>query len=244
MDVLRNFISMFFEQIHNIILNVVPDTGIAYGLSIIAVTIIIRLILLPLNLKSIKSQVKMQEIQPELSKLQQKYKNDPAKQQEETMKMYKEYKINPFSGCLPLLIQMPILWALYYVFSNLQGIAGARFLWVPDLSHPDPYYILPILAVATTYFSTAVIASKNKDNPQAKQMATMNIFMAGMIGFMSLRMTSALVIYWVAGSIIQIAQTLVLRAVDNKKKAAKQDQLEDENKIKQVEKQTKKKNAK
>ena len=105
-------------------------------------------------LKQIKSQAKMQEFQPEIKKLQDKYKNDPQKLNMEIMKLYKDNKINPMSGCLPLLIQMPILFALYYVFQNITGIEGASFLWISNLFAKDPYYILPILSGLTTYLSS------------------------------------------------------------------------------------------
>ncbi|WP_027633283.1 membrane protein insertase YidC [Clostridium hydrogeniformans] len=220
MEALRNFLSSFFEQIHNLIGTVVSSEGAAYGLAIIVFTIIVRILLLPLNIKQTRSQVKMQEVQPEVQKVQNKYKNDPAKAQQEVMKLYKEYGVSPFSGCLPLIIQMPILFALYYVFNNLQGIDGAAFLWIPDLASPDPLYILPVLSFVTTYLSSALISSKNKDNPQAKSMSTMNLFMAGFIAFMSLKFKSALVIYWVTNSLIQIIQTLIMKALDDKKKKA------------------------
>lgn len=218
MQILNSILSQFFELIHGLITAIISNPNYSYGLAIILFTIIIRLILLPLNIKQTRSQVKMQEIQPEVQKIQAKYKNDPQKSQEEMMKIYKENGVSPLSGCLPLLIQMPILFALYYVFNNLKGIEGIGFLWLKDLSSPDQYFILPALSFATTYISSTMLASKSKDNPQAKQMASMNIFMAGFMGFMSIKFKSALVLYWVVNNLIQIAQTYIMKALDNSKK--------------------------
>ncbi|MBU5592410.1 membrane protein insertase YidC [Clostridium sp. MSJ-4] len=218
MQILNNVLTQFFEFIHGLIKVLTTNPNYSYGLAIILFTIIIRIILLPLNIKQTRSQVKMQEIQPELQKLQSKYKNDPQKQQEQMMKLYKENGVSPFSGCLPLLIQMPILFALYYVFNNLQGISGVGFLWVNDLSQPDQLYILPVVSFVTQYISTKIISSSSPNNAQAKQMQTMNIFMAGFIGFMSLKFKSALVLYWVINNLIQIAQTYIMKSIDNKPK--------------------------
>jgi YidC/Oxa1 family membrane protein insertase len=207
---LREFLVGFYNIVFNAINYVIPDPNWAYGLAIMGFTIIIRMFLLPLNIKQTKSQAKMQLIQPEMQKIQAKYKNDPQKSQEEIMKLYKEHGANPMSGCLPLLIQMPILFAMYYVYSHLEGIAGVRFLWLNDLSKPDKYYILPILSTATTYISSLLIAPKS-DNPQAKQMSTMNTGMAIFMGFMSINFQSALVLYWVTNNLIQISQTLIMK---------------------------------
>lgn len=220
MDLLRQGLSQFFEFVHNLIKFVVADNpNVSYGLAIILFTIIIRVILLPLNIKQTRSQVKMQEIQPEIQKLQTKYKNDPQKAQQEMSKIYKENGVSPLSGCLPLLIQMPILFALYYVFYNLPNIDGVSFLWLPNLAAKDPYFILPVLSFATTYISSSMVAAKNKDNPQAKSMSSMNIMMAGMMGFMSINFKSALVLYWVVNNLIQIAQTYVMKRLEENKKS-------------------------
>ena len=138
--------------------SVIPNNNYSYGLAIIAFTAIIRIFLLPLTIKQIKSQVKMQEVQPRVKELQAKYKNDPKKSQEEVMKLYKETGSNPISGCLPLIIQLPIIWALFYVFNNLTAINGVSFLWIKDLSLPDkPFYMLPILSTVTTYISSRLM---------------------------------------------------------------------------------------
>jgi YidC/Oxa1 family membrane protein insertase len=157
-DWLNNALVKFFEYIHNGVHSLIPNANLSYGLAIILVTIIIRLILFPLNYKQIRSTVKMNEIQPEMKKLQEKYKNDPQRQQQEMMNLYKKHGVSPLGGCLPILLQWPVLIALYAVFMNLPGIEGVKFLWLNNLaaaaSMSDPAtWILPVVSGATTYFS-------------------------------------------------------------------------------------------
>ncbi|MDU5413136.1 MAG: membrane protein insertase YidC, partial [Clostridium perfringens] len=111
---ITNLFTMIFQAIHGFVASLdIFGVGAGYVITIFLLTLLVRLILLPLNIKQTRSQQKMQEIQPEIAKLQKKYKNNPEKAQQEMMKLYKENNVNPMSGCLPLLIQMPILFALY-----------------------------------------------------------------------------------------------------------------------------------
>jgi YidC/Oxa1 family membrane protein insertase len=221
---LKDALVQFFSFIHSAVQNIVNNPNVSYGLTIILVTIIIRLVLFPLNYKQIKSQVKMSEIQPEIKQLQAKYKNDPQKQQQEMQKLYKENGVNPLGGCLPLLLQWPILIALYYVFNNLgtnePEIANATFLGlklmgIAALNNPVTW-ILPLLSGALTYYSTTIMTSKNADPAQLKQTATMSIGMSIMITFMSFKFSTALVLYWVTNSVVQIAQTILMKKTDKK----------------------------
>ncbi len=213
-------------MIHGLLTGIgVTDTGIAYVLAIAFLTILIKLVLLPLNIKQMRSQAAMQEIQPQVQKLQTKYKNDPQKQQAEMMKLYKEHNVSPFSGCLPLLIQMPILFALFYVFNELTAIQGASFLWLPDLYAKDPYYILPVLSGLSTYLSSYLMQRQNnatkKDDKATggMNMSGMNIGMALMMGIMSMNFKSALVIYWILNNLLQMLQTYFIVILPAKKKA-------------------------
>jgi YidC/Oxa1 family membrane protein insertase len=206
---LNTLLSDFFNLVHGFVQLITDNPNYSYGIAIILFTIIIRVLLLPLNIKQTRSQAKMQEIQPEIKKLQEKYKNDPQKSQQEMMKLYKEHGANPMSGCLPLIIQMPVLFAMFYAFNHLP-LDGVKFLWLPDLAQKDPLYILPILSTVTTYFSSLMITPKG-DNPQAKQTSTMNTGMAIFMGFMSLSFKSALVMYWVINNLLQMAQTIGMR---------------------------------
>lgn len=124
-----------------------------YGIVIIIFSILMKVIFYPLSVKATKSAMKMQELQPKIAKLKERYKDDKQKFNMETMKLYKEFKINPLGGCLPLVIQMPLFYALYTVFNTSIELRGAKFIgYLSDLSQADPYYILPIIMAVTMYF--------------------------------------------------------------------------------------------
>jgi YidC/Oxa1 family membrane protein insertase len=208
----------FFELVHQWVTMAIPNKNFSYGFAIILMTLIIRLILLPLNIKQTKSSIAMSELQPETKKIQEKYKNDPQRAQQEMMKLYKEKGANPLSGCLPMLIQWPIFIALYYVFNNLTGINGVHFLWIQDLAKRD--IVLAILSGITTYYSGSLMMPTG-DSAQAKQSATMNIGMSIFMIFISWSLKSALVLYWVVNNLIQITQTLVMKKVGISKSTSK-----------------------
>ena len=174
-----------------------------YGLSILVVTIIVRLLVLPLNLKQYQSSKAMQKIQPELQALQKKYKNDQQKLQEETMKLFQKHNINPLSGCFPLLVQMPILIALYYAIMYNPDIRTHSFLWM-DLGTRDPYYMLPILAALTTWLQQKIISLYSPPNPQMRMIL---LIFPVMIFTISMSLPAALPLYWVYGNIFSIVQT-------------------------------------
>ena len=172
-----------------------------FGVSIIIVTILIKIALLPLTLKQDKSMKEMKKIQPELEKLKEKYANDKQMLNIKTMELYKEHKVNPLGGCLPLLIQLPILIALFGVLRNGIIPQDSSFLWL-KLSDKDPYYILPILNGAVSFFQQKLMGSADS-NPQMKNM--MYIFPIMMI-FISYRMPSGLQLYWLTSSILAVVQ--------------------------------------
>ena len=172
-----------------------------FGVSIIVVTILIKIALLPLTLKQDKSMKEMKKIQPELEKLKEKYANDKQMLNIKTMELYKEHKVNPLGGCLPLLIQLPILIALFGVLRNGIIPQDSSFLWL-KLSDKDPYYILPILNGAVSFFQQKLMGSADS-NPQMKNM--MYIFPVMMI-YISYRMPSGLQLYWLTSSILAVVQ--------------------------------------
>ena len=174
-----------------------------YGLSILVVTIIIRLIILPLSIKQYRSSKQMQALQPELRKLQKKYKDNPAKQQEETMKLFQQHGVNPLAGCLPLLIQMPILIALYHAIMRNSEISTHSFLWM-ELGDRDPYYILPLLAALTTFIQQQIMSAHM---PGQTQMQALLIIFPILIFVMSMSFPSALPLYWVYSNIFTIVQS-------------------------------------
>lgn len=206
----------FFEFIHVAVNAVIPNQNIAYGTTIVLVTLIIRVILLPLNIKQTKSTIQMSAVQPLTKKIQDKYKSDPKKSQEEVMKLYKEKGVSPFGGCLPLIVQYPILIALYYVFNNLQGIHGIHFLWIQDLGSRD--IILALLSGVTTYFSGILMTSTaSGDATQNKTNSTMNIGMSIFMTFICWTLKSALVLYWTINNIVQIIQTVLIKRYEENK---------------------------
>jgi YidC/Oxa1 family membrane protein insertase len=177
-----------------------------YGLSIMVVTIIIRFLILPLSIKQYRSSKQMQALQPELKKMKEKYKDDPKKQQEETMRLFQQNGVNPLAGCFPLLIQMPILIALYNAIMRNPDIKEHTFLWL-QLGKPDPYYILPAIAAFTTYLQSKVTAAQNQ---QMAQMKMLFVIMPVLIFVMSMNFASALPLYWVFTNLFTVVQTYIM----------------------------------
>lgn len=179
----------------------------SYGIAIIILTIVIKVLLLPFALKQIKSMKGMQEIQPKVAALQKKYKNDRAKLSIEMQKLYREHNISPLAGCLPLLIQMPFLVSIFYALQGFQyDSAHASFLWLSSLASKDPTYVLPILSAVSTWALSAQTAPKNAEGPQKM----MTYFMPLFIGYISINFPSGLVIYWVVSNLFQLVQQTIV----------------------------------
>ena len=188
--------------------------GGSYGWAIIIFTVIIRVILLPLNAVQINSTRKMQEIQPELKALQEKYSSKDLetrnKLNEETQKLYKEAGVNPYAGCLPMVIQLPVMWALYQAIWRTPELQNGKFLWM-DLGKPDPYYILPILAAVFTFLSSYIATLSVPKSSQTTMTKLMSYAMAIMVGIWAIIFQSAISLYWVISNLFQVGQTLVLQ---------------------------------
>lgn len=191
--------------------------GESYGLGILVATIIIRLITLPLMVKQIKSSKVMQQLQPELQKIRDKYKNDQQKVQQETLLLFQKHNVNPLAGCLPLLVQMPILIAFYHAIIRTPEIKTHTFLWM-SLGEPDQYYVLPILAAVTTYLQQKVMGAVTQNNVQMQMLLVM---MPLMILAIAVTLPSALSLYWVYGNIFSIIQTYFLYRDKNVKLSPK-----------------------
>ena len=175
-----------------------------YGIAIILLTIVIRFVILPLTLKQYQSSKAMQALQPEIKKIKEKYKDEPKKQQEETVRLFQKNNVNPMAGCFPILVQMPILFALFHAISWNENIYTHTFLWM-KLGSPDQYYILPILAAITTYIQQKVMMAMS---PQSMgQMQILLYIFPIMIFVMSISFASALPLYWVFSNIFTIVQT-------------------------------------
>ncbi|MGJ7913706.1 YidC family membrane integrase SpoIIIJ [Neobacillus sp. LXY-1] len=203
------------------ILEVAHLLGGSYGWSIIVVTIIIRLVILPLMIKQTKSSKAMQALQPEMLKLKEKYSSKDQKTQQtlqqETMALYQKHGVNPMAGCFPLLIQMPILIGFYHAISRTEALKNGMFLWF-DLGEKDPFYILPIVAGITTFIQQKMMmAGTENQNPQ---MAMMVWTMPIMIVIFALNFPAALSLYWVVGNIFMIVQTYFIKGPDLKASAS------------------------
>ena len=185
----------------------------SYGIAIIVLTLFIKLLLLPLAIKQIRSMKGMQEIQPKIKQLQQKYKNDKAKLSSEMQRLYRENNVSPLAGCLPLLIQMPFLVAIYYALQGFSYDPGHEsFLWLESLAQADTTYILPVLSALSTWFISYQTTPKNVQGSQK----TMLYFMPLFIGYISLNFPSGLVIYWVVCNLFQMVQQLIMFHGDKK----------------------------
>ena len=188
----------------------------SYGLAIILLTILIKILVYPLTKKQLQSMKAMQRIQPQMQKIQEKYKNNPQVMQQKLMELYQKEGANPMSGCLPMLIQMPILMGMYYtLYSFDYGGAAPSFLWLPSLSETDPLYVLPLLSAATTYLTSKTMQSSNANANQNSQMKILTYMMPIFIGWISLNFPSGLVLYWVTMNVVQIAQQLWMNRTDN-----------------------------
>ncbi|KQB77308.1 membrane protein insertase YidC [Clostridium butyricum] len=232
-----DFMRNIFDYFHNVIVGMgVTDLGLSYVLAILAFTVAIRLLILPFNIKAAKSTRGMQKIQPEIKKIQDKYKSDPQKMNTEVMKLYKDNNVSMVGGCLPTLLPLPILMALYWVFMGINLPEGqvASFLWIKDVFAPDPYYILAIVAALSTYLPSYLMTKATPQQPGGMSMGTMNLMMAGMMGFMSLNFKAILVLYWIMGNLIQAVQTYFLNyrpAVKDKIKEETAVNRQEENKF-------------
>lgn len=162
----------------------------SYGVAIILLTIVIKMLLYPLTVKQVKSMRAMQELQPQMKKIQEKYKDKPQEMQMKIANLYKDAGVNPLAGCLPLLIQMPILMGMYYALYNFDyGEVAPTFLWLPSLSEPDPIYVLPVLSALTTF-----LQQKMTTTEMTQQMKIMMTVMPLFIGWISLNFPSGLVL--------------------------------------------------
>jgi len=186
-----------------------------YGVAIILLTVITKVVFFPLTLKSLRSMKAMQALQPQINALRSKYKSDPQRIQRETMELYREHRVNPLGGCLPMVVQIPVFYALYVALSVAVEIQNAPFvcfgrffgmdLWICDLAAQDPTYVLPIL-MGVSMFVQQKMTPTMGDPRQAKMM----LFMPVVFTFMFLNLPSGLVLYWTLSNVFQIAQQLYM----------------------------------
>lgn len=185
------------------VLRVLYQITNSYGVGIILLTLAVRLLLYPLTISQVRAMAGMRELAPKLKELQEKYKDRPQEYQRRMMDLYKEHKVNPFGGCLPLLLQFPVFIALYYVFRDFP-YGGAGFLWLSNLAKPDPYWVLPILNGVTMYFQ---MQSTSTGDASQK---TMVLFMPIMMAWISVSLPSGLVLYWIVSNVFSWVQQIYM----------------------------------
>ena len=199
--------ALLVARAKNAIHGVLPN----YGVAIMLLTVIIRIVFWPLTHKSSQSMKRMAELQPLVKELQEKYKKDPQRMQAEMMRLYKEHKVNPVAGCLPMLIQIPIFFSLFMVLRSAIELRFAPFLWISDLSEPEnllvgligfPLNILPLLMAGTMYWQQKITPTAG-DPQQAKMMRVM---MTGMMLFFLYTYASGLALYWTTQNLLMIVQ--------------------------------------
>jgi YidC/Oxa1 family membrane protein insertase len=191
--------------------------NLAYGWVLILFGLVVRAVMWPLQQKAMRSQMAMQAMQPELKAVQDRHKNDPQKLQQEMMRLYKEYNVNPLGGCLPMLLPMPVLFALFFVFNNTIELRGAPFLWLTDLSRADPLFIIP-LVMGLSMFAVSKLGQMGvPPNPQTQ---TMVYVMPVMFTVLFLRLSSGLNMYYAVSNIATIPQQWLI-ARERLKKAGR-----------------------
>ena len=203
---LRPVVEPFATIVMRMLLGMKALVGLSYGWVLVIFGVLIRLLLWPMNQTAMRTSIKMQALQPELQALQKRYANDPEAQRTAMMKLYSDHGMSPLSplmGCLPMLIPMPILMALYFVFQNTIEFRGVPFLWLPDIALKDPYYITPLVMGASMLVLSMIGMRAGPPNPQAKIMGYM---MPAMFTVIFLNFASGLNLYYAVQNLVAIPQ--------------------------------------
>ncbi len=249
MSQIMNLLRPIQSAIEYVVIFLYNNVAANYGIVIILLTIIVRLVLTPLTISQTKSMAKMQKLQPAIQELQKKYKDDKQKLQQETMDFYKQNNVNPLAGCLPLLLQLPVFFALFqalrtpsaiitnvlgqpfipaYMFGHIKNILmnipnpKYDFLWL-NLNIRDPFFILAILMVATMFISTKMTTT----DPKQKMITYL---MPVVFGVISWNMPSGILVYWVTTNLWSIGQQWIVNKIvkkDSPKDAAKKKEIGD-----------------
>lgn len=208
-DIISQLLLMVLEFFYKLLHN--------WGLAIIMLSLFIYLLLYPLTVKQMRSMKEMQALQPRIEQLKKLYKDNPQKLHKETLELYKEHKVNPFGGCLPLLLQMPVFFALYQALMRSIALKGASFLWIKDLSEPDRLFLLPFslpllgneinilpIIMAITMFFQQKISMTNASSEYAEQQKMMLIIFPLIFAFIFYHMPAGLVLYWFVNSLLTV----------------------------------------
>lgn len=203
---IQGIVQPFATMVIRLLLWMKATLGVSYGWILVIFGVSIRLVLWPLNQKAMRSSMQMQRIQPEMQAIQTRYKSDPQKLQAAMMELYKEHGMSPFSslsGCLPMLIPLPVFFALFFVFQNTIEFRGVPFLWFPDISVKDPYYVIPVLVAATTLLMSWISMRGTKAGDQQKMMMYL---MPGMMLVFFFSMASGLNLYYFIQNLASLPQ--------------------------------------
>lgn len=183
-----------------------------YGVSIILLTILIKLVMVPSSITQVKQQLLMEKIKPLELEIRKKYAENKDKLNQEIVKLYADHGVRPFGSCLFMLIQLPIWFGLFRALSTYQEFVGSNFLWLPDLSKPDPYYIIPVLVGITTYIQFKVSSSKPAEGDKtAQSMAMMNYMFPLLLAYITIKFPSGLGVYWVSFGVLTALEQFLLR---------------------------------
>ncbi len=186
-----------------------------FGVVIIIFSLVMKIVFWPLTQKSSRSMMQMKELQPKLSEVKEKFSKDPKRLNEETMKIYKEHGFNPFGSCLPILVQMPIFWALFSVLRNSIELRAAEFVfWITDLSQKDPTWVLPIFMGLAMFFQQKMTITDPKQKMMAYIMPVVFVFIFG-------SMASGLVLYWTVFSVVGVGEQILVKRKMEREKLAK-----------------------
>ena len=203
---LQGVVQPFATIVMRILLWMRATLSLSYGWVLVIFGVAVRLLLWPLNQKAMRTSMKMSRLQPELAEIQKRYKADPQRMQSEIMRVYRDHGMSPFSslsGCLPMLLPMPILFALFFVFQNTIEFRGVPFLWLSDISLKDPFFIVPII-MGLSMFALSIIGMRNSPpNPQAKMMAYV---LPVMMTVFFLNLASGLNLYYAVQNLTAIPQ--------------------------------------
>jgi YidC/Oxa1 family membrane protein insertase len=184
------------------------NLNVGYGWVLIIFGVMMRVLLFPLNQKAMRAQMRNMAVQPLLQEIQKKYKDQPEKLQKEMMKLYKDHGFNPLAGCLPMLLPWPVLITLFFIFQNTIQLRGESFLWLPNLSAADPFYILPVLLGASMFLMQFIsVRSMPEPNPQMKMMMWM---MPIMMTFIFLNFASGLNLYYATANLATLPQQYLI----------------------------------
>lgn len=203
---LQKIIQPFATLVIKTLLWMKERAGLSYGWVLIIFGVVVRIVLWPINQRAMRTSLQMQQIQPQIQAAQAKHKGDPQKAQQEIMKVYAEHGLNPLSsltGCLPMFIPLPVFFALFFVFQNTIEFRGVPFLWLPDISLKDPFYILPIVVAATAFLVSWIGLRSTPDNPQAR---LMTFLIPGMMLIFFVNFASGLNLYYAVQNIASLPQ--------------------------------------